>query len=143
MKHKTITLILSALLDIEDFRFTSSFKHKYIAISFFRSSLFHTYYSQLYSKLCSPLTLFSLWTRLSDAFPHLVQWVLLQSGPKVGHHLPWTAWICCVSLTKSDREWEIRCTQTYRHTTEKQGIGRLYIPDGKHECLLEPEGLFY
>jgi hypothetical protein len=39
MKHKTITLILSALLDIEDFRFTFSFKHMYIAICLFLNFL--------------------------------------------------------------------------------------------------------
>jgi hypothetical protein len=69
MKHKTITLISSALLDIEDLTFTSSFKHTYIAISFFRSSLSHIYYSRLYSEFRSPLTLFSLWTCPSESIP--------------------------------------------------------------------------
>jgi hypothetical protein len=71
MKQKTITLISSTLLDIEAFRFTFSFKHTYIAISFFRSSLSHIYYSRLYSELQSPLTLFSLWMHPSESIPLL------------------------------------------------------------------------
>jgi hypothetical protein len=69
MKHKAITLILSALLDIEQFIFTSGFKHTYTEISFYRSSLFHNYYSQLYSEFHSPLTLFSLWMHLLESIP--------------------------------------------------------------------------
>jgi hypothetical protein len=69
MKHKTITLILSALLDIEDFRFTFSLKHTYTEISFLRSSLSHIYYSPLYSELRSAFTLFSLWMHPSESIP--------------------------------------------------------------------------
>jgi hypothetical protein len=41
----------------------------YIAISFFRSSLSHIYYSQLYSEFRYPLILFSLWTCPSESIP--------------------------------------------------------------------------
>jgi hypothetical protein len=47
------------------------------------------------------------------------------------NHCPWPAWVCCVNLTKSGGEWEIRHTQTYRHKTEKLGTGGLHVPDGK------------
>jgi hypothetical protein len=50
-----------------------------------------------------------------------------------------------VSLTKSDREEEIKNTQTHRHTdiTEKLGTGGLHVPGRKRERLPEPDCLFY
>jgi hypothetical protein len=143
MKHKTVTLISSALLDIEDFRLTFGFKHTYIVISLFRSSLSHIYYSLLYSIWAPPLPYFPCGHVLWRAFLALSNEFSCSQAPRMGATCLRPAWLCWVNLTKSVRGMRKEThtdTQTYNR---KLGKGGLHVPDGKRERLPEPECLFY
>jgi DNA mismatch repair protein MutH len=46
------------------------------------------------------------------------------------------AWVCCMNLTKSGGEWEVRYTQTYRHKTENwDREGYTFLVGNVSTCL--------
>jgi hypothetical protein len=94
----------------------------YIAITFFRSSLSHIYYSWSYSELHSSHYIILLVdTSFGERSLALSNEFSCSQVPRLGATCPWPAWVCCMNLTKRDREWKIRQTQTYRHKTECWG----------------------
>jgi hypothetical protein len=108
MKHKTITLILNAPLDIEDFRFTSSLKHLYTETSFFRSSLSHIYYSLLYSVSTLPLPYFLVDVSFRVHSLALSNESSCSQEPQV--------WVLLAEPDGEHGEWEMK---THRHTDIK------------------------
>jgi hypothetical protein len=109
-------------------------------ISFLRSSLFHIYYTRLYSVLHSSPTLSFLWMCPLETVPSPY---LMNTPPHQSPHWAPPNTTCMaklLNLTGSNREWE---TKTHTHKDIKLGSEGLHVPGGTRECLPKPECLFY
>jgi hypothetical protein len=121
MKHKTITLILSALRQSKTLDLPlvlNIYTQRSLSLDLVYPIFITPDYIQNFA-----LPSFSLWMHPLESIPSPCPMSSLVVRPHVGHHLPQPAWVCCMSLTKSDGEREKDTCRQQTYNTKQKSWG--------------------